>query len=279
MIKVFIWILGGIIASVILVILIRGLIKYLSNSSISKDSFKKNETRYKSIMFTACGGVLICSVFLPYMQGPNNFTMMKYIIQHGILGLFDGGQYYFLPLVFGILVIVFNRKINLRTAAIINIIFGGVLFLLFVNFINITSPFTGIGALIVLVASVLLIIFSSLALKKCTKSYRNEQGIVFGTLVGINGKYSGITFQVQENYIMIGSDPTRCNIVIEGEGVSPVHCALKYERAIAMYKVCDYSIQGTYIDNNVRLAMNLESILNRNTTLFIGNCENIFKLM
>lgn len=98
-------------------------------------------------------------------------------------------------------------------------------------------------------------------------------------LRGLAGAYSGGTITLQPGEtVLLGSDAAACNIILEGEDVSPRHCSVVFDRKQNLYLVTDMSQKGTYTNGSRRLAAKSETSLERNSLLVLGSDENIFML-
>lgn len=99
-----------------------------------------------------------------------------------------------------------------------------------------------------------------------------------GSVLGTCGIYSGSKLELKMNeQIMIGRDSNECNLIIVAPKVSRKHCLVQYLGS-AGYKVTDFSSNGTFMSNGVRLPKNHPTIVPAGTIIQLGNQENMFQL-
>lgn len=102
-----------------------------------------------------------------------------------------------------------------------------------------------------------------------------------GTITGISGMYSGFVFPVLDNECMtIGTNPQLSSIVIDNNGkfVSAKHCSVCYNALNNYYDVTDFSTNGTYTNDNIRIQKNTSKRFEPGVIIYLGNRENSFKL-
>lgn len=97
-----------------------------------------------------------------------------------------------------------------------------------------------------------------------------------GFLVGIQGEFAGANIPLDGNALIIGTDASRCNLVIQGQQISPVH--LKVEYLGGMFSVVDYSESGTFNLQGGQLPKNQPVSLASGTYLQLGTGGDIFSL-
>ena len=101
-----------------------------------------------------------------------------------------------------------------------------------------------------------------------------------GAIEGIKGDYESSVINMKPGEkIIIGRDPTCCNIVISSEkrDISRSHCSVKYDPYTDSFKVIDMSSNGTFV-NGQRLPKDQETQLPAGTVLALGSGENQFRL-
>jgi predicted component of type VI protein secretion system len=79
---------------------------------------------------------------------------------------------------------------------------------------------------------------------------------------------------------IIGRDPEVCQIVIEQNlgRVSRRHCGILYSPSKQTFYVCDYSSNGTFLDDGTRLQNGVYSAINYGATILLGNADVSFRL-
>jgi uncharacterized membrane protein YhaH (DUF805 family) len=101
------------------------------------------------------------------------------------------------------------------------------------------------------------------------------------SIVGVKGMYAGYTFPVPAgDEIVIGRDSALSHVVIDrgAEKVSRKHLSVRYEPSTKMYQVYDFSTNGTFREDGVRLLTNTINTLPRNTILNLGSAQNSIRL-
>ena len=74
-----------------------------------------------------------------------------------------------------------------------------------------------------------------------------------GAIIGIRGYLAGAIIAVNYgNIISIGRDPSKCNLIIEGDFISRIHCRLSYNNRTGMYMLEDRSINGVILPDGLR---------------------------
>lgn len=100
-----------------------------------------------------------------------------------------------------------------------------------------------------------------------------------GVLVGMNGSYSGSRIPIEaKSELVIGRDSTACNLIVSGSKVSRKHCAVKYDPGMQVYRVIDYSTNGTFSGDGSRLLSNQYSTLKKGSIIYLGDQSNMFQL-
>lgn len=97
-----------------------------------------------------------------------------------------------------------------------------------------------------------------------------------GFLVGVQGEFAGANIPLNGNALVIGTDASRCSLVIRGAQISPVH--LKIEYVGGMFNVTDYSEAGTFNLQGGRLPKNQTISMASGVYLQLGSGGDIFSL-
>jgi hypothetical protein len=101
-----------------------------------------------------------------------------------------------------------------------------------------------------------------------------------GSVTGLNGTCAGYEFNLTGGEeIIIGKDAKVASIVIDTsyKEISRKHVGIGYDVARDVYRVTDYSSNGTWA-NNQKLSPGVESIQGRGTILKLANDKNTFRL-
>ncbi len=102
-----------------------------------------------------------------------------------------------------------------------------------------------------------------------------------GVIRGISGMYQGFDFPIEHNEeVSIGSNPSMVNIVIDAEEsyISPMHCVIKYDAMQKIYLVTDYSSEGTFTADGMRLNSGMPKMINRGESIYLTTTQNTFQL-
>lgn len=100
-----------------------------------------------------------------------------------------------------------------------------------------------------------------------------------GALVCVKGAYLGnIIRVVPEQTILVGRDGTSADMVVNLPLVSRTHCTLIYHEADRSYEVQDCSMNGTYVDGEVRLTKGETYYLHPGSTVSFGDMGTVYRL-
>lgn len=102
-----------------------------------------------------------------------------------------------------------------------------------------------------------------------------------GRITAVSGAYAGAVFSIRNNEtISMGRDPMKCQVIFDDKNieVSHMHCSIRYSALDNTYIVTDYSKNGTWRDDNIRLRPNVPNSLPAGTLIFLGSRKNVFRL-
>lgn len=91
------------------------------------------------------------------------------------------------------------------------------------------------------------------------------------------GKYAGQSFALSEAKILIGRDPSFCNVVFDknAPGISGRHCELSYDAKQDCFILVDLSSSyGTFLGNGKKLAANVPERLAMGDTFYLCDAGN-----
>mgnify|MGYP005753704719 FL=1 len=94
-------------------------------------------------------------------------------------------------------------------------------------------------------------------------------------LRGVTGKYAGQKFDLLKGKLVMGRDPTLCNIVFDKNtpGISGHHCQIVYDANEDCFLITDLgSSYGTFLDNGKKLTANVAEKLSAGDTFYL--CDN-----
>ena len=101
-----------------------------------------------------------------------------------------------------------------------------------------------------------------------------------GSLIGVNGSYAGNKFNLNPGEeVIIGKDAQMCSIVIDSsyKEVSRKHVGIAYDISRDLYRVVDYSSNGTWADGK-KLMRGQENYFPAGTVLELADKKTVFKL-
>ena len=98
-------------------------------------------------------------------------------------------------------------------------------------------------------------------------------------LRGVTGKYAGQRFDLLKGKVVIGRDPTACNIVFDKNtpGISGRHCQVSYDTNEDCFLITDLgSSYGTFLGNGKKLTANVAEKLTAGDTFYLCDNDNRF---
>jgi pSer/pThr/pTyr-binding forkhead associated (FHA) protein len=102
-----------------------------------------------------------------------------------------------------------------------------------------------------------------------------------GAIVGLSGMYKDASFPVGGGEeIIIGRDAAVSHIVIDqnAEKISRRHCGITFDPGSGMYRVTDYSSNGTFQEDGTRMLTNVPTTLPRGAIVSLGSRQTSFRL-
>ncbi len=99
------------------------------------------------------------------------------------------------------------------------------------------------------------------------------------TLLGVTGKYAGQHFDLLTGKVVLGRDPTVCNIVFDRDtpGISGRHCQIAYDRNQDCFVITDLgSTYGTFLGNGKKLTANVAEKIYAGDTFYLADNANRF---
>lgn len=101
-----------------------------------------------------------------------------------------------------------------------------------------------------------------------------------GSLIGVKGTYAGYTFKIHHGEeIVVGKDARESSVVIDPiyKEVSRKHFSVSYDADRGLYKVVDYSSNGTW-SNSEKLIRGQAAYLLSGSEIKLANGKNSFRL-
>lgn len=102
-----------------------------------------------------------------------------------------------------------------------------------------------------------------------------------GSVMCLSGDFQGYSFPIKYGQeLLIGKDPSVCNVVIDlkYKTISRKHVGIEFDPQNQVYKVTDYSSNGTYVANGEKLDRGQPRFLKKGTVINLGNSEYSFRL-
>lgn len=100
-----------------------------------------------------------------------------------------------------------------------------------------------------------------------------------GLIIGLSGQAKGLQVPVMpESTVVLGRDAKLCNIVLESPKISRRHCSVCYFEEREMFAVKDYSQNGVFTEEGVRLMNGHFNLLPPDSVIRLADDENTFRL-
>jgi len=112
------------------------------------------------------------------------------------------------------------------------------------------------------------------------RDFRSEPVSRSGLVVeGISGTVAGRRVALTANAIVMGRDPSQCQIVLKSEKVSRVHCSLRLDASApaAVLQDCN-SVNGTFMESGERLAPGSSRTLRPGDQFYLGSRSTTFQI-
>jgi hypothetical protein len=103
-----------------------------------------------------------------------------------------------------------------------------------------------------------------------------------GTVLGVTGEYKDARFKLKPGEeVVFGRDTELCSVVLSNRSglVSRRHCGIRYDKSANVYYVRDYSTNGTFLRDGSRLNVSQDNVLRGGSVIYIGNRDNMFRLL
>lgn len=112
-----------------------------------------------------------------------------------------------------------------------------------------------------------------------TRSLAMSEKKTEGAMICICGEAIGSMIPLKnEHRMIIGRDASVCDLVISNPYVSRKHLEITYLDVLRKYRVIDYSSNGTFLKNHLRLESNKEYYLDPMEELYLGSEKIVYKL-
>lgn len=90
----------------------------------------------------------------------------------------------------------------------------------------------------------------------CNEKKTKDKAIKEGAIMCLSGEYAGARVVVGKAPIVLGRDKEVCQLIYSGERISRQHCSISYDADKEMYKIFDFSTNGTFRADGERLKPN-----------------------
>ncbi len=136
----------------------------------------------------------------------------------------------------------------------------------------------GIGVWGYIDAAVAVVILC-IVLLICDKKKKKDivKVIKEGAITCLSGEYAGARVVVGKAPIVLGRDKETCQLIYSGERISRQHCSISYDADNEVYKVFDFSTNGTFRADGKRLKANELNEFKAGEILSIDD-KNVFVL-
>jgi hypothetical protein len=92
------------------------------------------------------------------------------------------------------------------------------------------------------------VVILCIVLLVCDKKKKDKtKAIKEGTIMCLSGEYAGARMVVGKAPIVLGRDKEVCQLIYSGERISRQHCSISYDADNEVYKVFDFSTNGTFL--------------------------------
>ncbi len=96
-----------------------------------------------------------------------------------------------------------------------------------------------------------------------------------GAIIGTRGYLIGKILRIKDDKdVVIGRDPSQCEIVVKGDNVSRVHLRLRFNSNTEDYTLYDTSSNGTIVNEKYKLKPKTPISVKSGSKVWLGNSEN-----
>ncbi len=143
---------------------------------------------------------------------------------------------------------------------------------------NFYKASVGIGLWGYVDAAVAIVIFCIVLLIYDKKKKKDKAKVIKeGAITCLSGEYAGARVIVGKAPIVLGRDKEACQLIYSSEKISRQHCSISYDADKEVYKVFDFSTNGTFRADGKRLKAN-ESNEFKAGEMFSIDDKNVFVL-
>ena len=113
----------------------------------------------------------------------------------------------------------------------------------------------------------------------CDKKKKKDKvkAIKEGAITCLSGEYAGARVVVGKAPIILGRDKEVCQLIYSGERISRQHCSISYDADNEVYKIFDFSTNGTFRADGERLKANVSNEFKAGEMFSIDD-KNVFVL-
>ena len=265
---------------------------------------KSKNTIFKTLL-SVCAGFVLIAFFMPLIQADFfvriSISIIDFFTNEGLEDIMEFGgssdELSFYRAIFIIMVLlqilastllwVSKSKGKLALSIITGLYEAGLGFLLVMSFKENYAE-AGSGLIFLIIAGLGQILISIIYLVKgenekvtayagggagtsqsTTGETEGQQG---GSILATVGEFEGASFPVGAEMIMLGRDSNSCSVILQGAGISRKHCGIKYDAVKRVYRVYDYSSNGTFLVEGAKLNPG-ENEVRPGSAIKIGNNE------
>lgn len=245
------------------------------------------------IIFCIGAVVSILYVFIPAEEGifesasmaisviindPSSFLGLEYAGFFDIFPMLLSVLIYWIPtaLLLASVVLIFalpKKKISIIFTAISSVLFAAVDIICLINDTVFIGIFVNLIGIILAGAGIALFFIGD----EDKFESETDEDEPYGVITCLSGEYTGGKFHVTDK-LVIGHDPSECNVVLSSKTISRIHCIIKYIPQTDTYTVRDVSKNGTFGADDKRFAKNFEMQVPRMTEIYMGENKDRFLL-
>lgn len=239
-------------------------------------------------LLSVCAGIVLLTIFMPLLHVnfiiTESVSILDFFTNEGFDNImeFTGNSdelatyrtIFGLMLLLQIVAVVVLWIVRNKARLIINIIAGVyelTLGYLFFSALSENYAEAGAGLILLLIAGFAQIILAVVSFafgekedekglnllipKTDAGSGRNDEGneTQQGMILAMAGQFAGASFPVGAQMVLLGRDGKVCNVILSGENISRKHCGIEFDSAKKVYRVNDYSTNGTFLVGGARL--------------------------
>lgn len=98
-------------------------------------------------------------------------------------------------------------------------------------------------------------------------------------IVGISGTFAGASIELNPGEkIMVGRDPSKCQLVLNDSKVSRVHCCISYDVSSMCTEIICYSPNGIKFEDGRTLQKDMKMEITKPERLILANGDEVLEI-